>query len=126
MEEEKQQTIESKNPELEEKKQQTMESNNPKLLVVSPEKMIRVSSPSRDEDCSKSSSSSIPLVPLQLPKAFNYPERYKSPTDTMVSPITKGILARKTRPPSATAPSTLFQGVDSAPSINLHHNPGKV
>ncbi|KAJ9173197.1 hypothetical protein P3X46_016360 [Hevea brasiliensis] len=31
---------------------------------------------------------------LKVPKAFKYPERYRSPTDLMVSPITKGLLAR--------------------------------
>ncbi|KAL3723365.1 hypothetical protein ACJRO7_035538 [Eucalyptus globulus] len=31
---------------------------------------------------------------LKVPKAFKYPERYRSPTDLMVSPVTKGLLAR--------------------------------
>ncbi|XP_038881324.1 uncharacterized protein LOC120072868 [Benincasa hispida] len=31
---------------------------------------------------------------LKLPIAFKYPERYTSPTDLMISPISKGILAR--------------------------------
>ncbi|XP_075515647.1 uncharacterized protein LOC142550304 [Primulina tabacum] len=31
---------------------------------------------------------------LKVPKAFKYPERYKSPTDQMISPVTRGILAR--------------------------------
>ncbi|KAK7266566.1 hypothetical protein RIF29_19214 [Crotalaria pallida] len=31
---------------------------------------------------------------LRVPKAFKYPERYTSPTDLMMSPITKGLLAR--------------------------------
>ncbi|KAA0061342.1 uncharacterized protein E5676_scaffold692G00200 [Cucumis melo var. makuwa] len=31
---------------------------------------------------------------LKLPIAFKYPERYKSPTDLMISPISKGLLAR--------------------------------
>ncbi|KAI4352465.1 hypothetical protein L6164_006715 [Bauhinia variegata] len=31
---------------------------------------------------------------LRVPKAFKYPERYTSPTDMMVSPVTKGLLAR--------------------------------
>ncbi|CAL1357641.1 unnamed protein product [Linum trigynum] len=35
------------------------------------------------------------LVPLQVPKAFKYPERYRSPTDAMVSPITRGLMGRK-------------------------------
>ncbi|KAG6607098.1 hypothetical protein SDJN02_00407 [Cucurbita argyrosperma subsp. argyrosperma] len=31
---------------------------------------------------------------LKVPKAFKYHERYTSPTDLMMSPITKGLLAR--------------------------------
>ncbi|XVF60683.1 hypothetical protein PTKIN_Ptkin08bG0067800 [Pterospermum kingtungense] len=31
---------------------------------------------------------------LEVPKAFKYPERYRSPTDSMMSPVTKGLLAR--------------------------------
>ncbi|GMI98234.1 hypothetical protein HRI_003492700 [Hibiscus trionum] len=31
---------------------------------------------------------------LRVPKAFKYPERYRSPTDSMMSPVTKGLLAR--------------------------------
>ncbi|KAJ8749684.1 hypothetical protein K2173_010104 [Erythroxylum novogranatense] len=41
---------------------------------------------------------------LKVPKAFKYPERYRSPTDLMISPVTKGLLARNTKaallPPS--------------------------
>ncbi|XP_004489464.1 uncharacterized protein [Cicer arietinum] len=33
-------------------------------------------------------------VHLKLPKPFKYPERYTSPTDMMMSPVTKGLLAR--------------------------------
>ncbi|KAL4652853.1 hypothetical protein ACB092_01G261400 [Castanea dentata] len=31
---------------------------------------------------------------LKVPKAFKFPERYRSPTDSMMSPVTKGLLAR--------------------------------
>ncbi|KAG9140102.1 hypothetical protein Leryth_021126 [Lithospermum erythrorhizon] len=31
---------------------------------------------------------------LKVPKAFKFAERYTSPTDLMMSPITKGLLAR--------------------------------
>ncbi|KAJ4975040.1 hypothetical protein NE237_008214 [Protea cynaroides] len=31
---------------------------------------------------------------LQVPEAFKYQERYKSPTDFMMSPVSKGLLAR--------------------------------
>ncbi|KAF8408214.1 hypothetical protein HHK36_007359 [Tetracentron sinense] len=31
---------------------------------------------------------------LRVPKAFKYQERYRSPTDLMMSPVSKGLLAR--------------------------------
>ncbi|KAI3747994.1 hypothetical protein L6452_10792 [Arctium lappa] len=31
---------------------------------------------------------------LTVPKAFKYPEMYKSPTDQIMSPVSKGLLAR--------------------------------
>ncbi|KAL1809637.1 hypothetical protein ACET3Z_026627 [Daucus carota] len=31
---------------------------------------------------------------LKVPKPFKYPERYTSPTDLMVSPVSKGVIAR--------------------------------
>ncbi|XP_057481804.1 uncharacterized protein LOC130768732 isoform X2 [Actinidia eriantha] len=45
---------------------------------------------------------------LKVPKAFKYPERYRSPTDLMVSPISKGLLAR-TRKPGILLPPTIVQ-----------------
>ncbi|KAF7822413.1 hydroxyproline-rich protein [Senna tora] len=41
---------------------------------------------------------------LRVPKAFKYPERYTSPTDMMVSPVTKGLLARSRRGGGALIP----------------------
>ncbi|KAL0332151.1 UNVERIFIED_CONTAM: hypothetical protein Scaly_2116600 [Sesamum calycinum] len=46
---------------------------------------------------------------LKVPKAFKYRERYTSPTDQMMSPATRGILARSRKgsklfPPSANHP----------------------
>ncbi|KAH6774590.1 hydroxyproline-rich glycoprotein family protein [Perilla frutescens var. hirtella] len=43
---------------------------------------------------------------LKVPKPFKHPERYASPTDQMMSPVSRGILARgrkgsKLLPPSA-------------------------
>ncbi|KAF6171404.1 hypothetical protein GIB67_009545 [Kingdonia uniflora] len=35
---------------------------------------------------------------LKVPKALKYPERYRSPTDLMMSPISKGLLARGQKP----------------------------
>ncbi|KAB5516473.1 hypothetical protein DKX38_027121 [Salix brachista] len=43
--------------------------------------------------------------PLKVPKAFKYPERYRSPTDLMISPITKGILARNKKGGALLPPS---------------------
>ncbi|EEF34754.1 uncharacterized protein LOC8289594 [Ricinus communis] len=42
---------------------------------------------------------------LKVPKAFKYPERYRSPTDLMVSPITKGLLARNRKGAALLPPS---------------------
>ncbi|KAK4851274.1 hypothetical protein QYF36_013760 [Acer negundo] len=46
---------------------------------------------------------------LKVPKAFKYPERYRSPTDSMMSPVSKGLLARNRKggallPPSLNQP----------------------
>ncbi|KAI3799133.1 hypothetical protein L1987_34423 [Smallanthus sonchifolius] len=44
---------------------------------------------------------------LTVPKAFKYPEMYKSPTDQIMSPVSKGLLARtKSRKSSALLPSS--------------------
>ncbi|KAK6928096.1 hypothetical protein RJ641_006687 [Dillenia turbinata] len=45
---------------------------------------------------------------LKVPKAFKYSERYTSPTDLMVSPVTKGVLAR-TRKAGARLPPAFNQ-----------------
>ncbi|KAK9271633.1 hypothetical protein L1049_001996 [Liquidambar formosana] len=44
-------------------------------------------------DCRKSATPDR----LKVPKAFKYPERYTSPTDLMMSPVSKGLLARSRR-----------------------------
>ncbi|KAK3212462.1 hypothetical protein Dsin_017168 [Dipteronia sinensis] len=46
---------------------------------------------------------------LKVPKAFKYSERYRSPTDSMMSPVSKGLLARNRKggallPPSLNQP----------------------
>ncbi|KAK9050040.1 hypothetical protein SSX86_030991 [Deinandra increscens subsp. villosa] len=33
-------------------------------------------------------------TPLVIPKAFKHPEMYTSPTDSIMSPVSKGLLAR--------------------------------
>ncbi|BBM96796.1 hypothetical protein MPTK1_1g00810 [Marchantia polymorpha subsp. ruderalis] len=45
-----------------------------------------------------------PHIKVPPKKLFGYPERYKSPTDAMVSPISKGLLARNRRPARTLAP----------------------
>ncbi|XP_026386473.1 uncharacterized protein LOC113281819 [Papaver somniferum] len=48
------------------------------------------------------------INPLRLPKAFKSfkcPERYMSPTDKLMSPVSKGLLARSKRPGSLIPPS---------------------
>ncbi|PWA48035.1 hypothetical protein CTI12_AA494620 [Artemisia annua] len=42
---------------------------------------------------SPASNTSVPS-PLIVPKAFKYPEMYASPTDSIISPVSKDILAR--------------------------------
>ncbi|KAK1432918.1 hypothetical protein QVD17_09821 [Tagetes erecta] len=44
-------------------------------------------------------------APLVVPKAFKYPEMYTSPTDSIMSPISKGLLAR-TRSKKSSRPLT--------------------
>ncbi|EXB38104.1 hypothetical protein L484_021026 [Morus notabilis] len=42
---------------------------------------------------------------LKVPKAFKYPERYRSPTDSLMSPVTKGLLARSRKGGALLPPS---------------------
>ncbi|XP_062029590.1 uncharacterized protein LOC133745519 [Rosa rugosa] len=42
---------------------------------------------------------------LKVPKAFKFPERYTSPTDMIMSPVTKGLLARNRKGTSLLPPS---------------------
>ncbi|KAF9591542.1 hypothetical protein IFM89_004596 [Coptis chinensis] len=58
-------------------------------------------SPSSLENSSKNG---IP-DPLKVPIAFKYPERYRSPTDQMVSPVSKGLLARRKKLNSVLPPT---------------------
>ncbi|KAK8565992.1 hypothetical protein V6N13_021062 [Hibiscus sabdariffa] len=46
---------------------------------------------------------------LKVPKAFKYPERYRSPTDSMMSPVTKGILARNRKAGGSLLPPSINQ-----------------
>ncbi|CAA7038612.1 unnamed protein product [Microthlaspi erraticum] len=46
---------------------------------------------------------------LRVPVAFKHPERYRSPTDAIMSPVTKGLLARSRKASGSLIP----------PSFNL-------
>ncbi|XWS30165.1 hypothetical protein CRYUN_Cryun24cG0094300 [Craigia yunnanensis] len=46
---------------------------------------------------------------LKVPKAFKYPERYRSPTDSMMSPVTKGLLARNRKAGGSLLPPSINQ-----------------
>ncbi|KNA05151.1 hypothetical protein SOVF_193050 [Spinacia oleracea] len=60
---------------------------------------------------------------LKLPKAFKYPERYTSPTDNILSPISKGLLARKsTRGGALLPPSLIHSKIQEMQSANVDQN----
>ncbi|XP_039008062.1 uncharacterized protein LOC120136008 [Hibiscus syriacus] len=46
---------------------------------------------------------------LKVSKAFKYPERYRSPTDSIMSPVTKGILARNRKAGGSLLPPSINQ-----------------
>ncbi|ESR40064.1 Hydroxyproline-rich glycoprotein family protein [Citrus sinensis] len=50
---------------------------------------------------------------IKVPKAFKYPEsaRYRSPTDSMMSPVTKGLLARHRKGPALLPPTINHQQI---------------
>ncbi|XP_076891561.1 uncharacterized protein LOC143543009 [Bidens hawaiensis] len=56
---------------------------------------------------------------LTVPKAFKYPEMYKSPTDQIMSPVSKGLLAKSksmkssARLPPSAAPKQEHKGQGS-------------
>ena len=84
-----------------------------KSLMQSKPTMLDCITPAKEDQESENSGndlrkSSAPYH-LQVPKAFKFPERYRSPTDLMISPITKGLLARNGKggallPPSLNQP----------------------
>ncbi|GFP79757.1 hypothetical protein PHJA_000119200 [Phtheirospermum japonicum] len=46
---------------------------------------------------------------LKVPEAFKYPERYTSPTDQMMTPVTRGIIARSRKGSKLLPPSVANQ-----------------
>ncbi|KAH0997892.1 hypothetical protein GBA52_021756 [Prunus armeniaca] len=69
----------------------------------------RASSSNTEDENSQNSGNDLrkPTTPdrLKVPKAFKYPERYTSPTDLMMSPVTKGLLARNRKGGALLPPS---------------------
>ncbi|XP_050380915.1 uncharacterized protein LOC126798117 [Argentina anserina] len=63
----------------------------------------------RKDENSQNSSNDIHKITtpdrLKVPKAFKFPERYTSPTDKIMSPVTKGLLARNRKGSSLLPPS---------------------
>ncbi|KAJ7974312.1 Hydroxyproline-rich protein [Quillaja saponaria] len=73
----------------------------PKSPIQSEKTETECKTPSSNQDTDENNQNSCndlrkPITPdrLRVPKAFKYPERYTSPTDLMMSPVTKGVLAR--------------------------------
>ncbi|XP_043707223.1 uncharacterized protein LOC122656673 [Telopea speciosissima] len=67
---------------------------------------------SRDKKSQNSGKRKLTPDPLKVPEAFKYQERYKSPTDFMMSPVSKGVLARRRKtgehlPPAKNPPKLL-------------------
>ncbi|KAL2951100.1 hypothetical protein AAZX31_19G027700 [Glycine max] len=75
-----------------------------------PEPECKTPAPVQQQDPNDHNNSSNelhkPVTPnrLRVPKAFKYPERYTSPTDLIMSPVTKGLLARTRRGGGAVLP----------------------
>ncbi|RAL46802.1 hypothetical protein DM860_005081 [Cuscuta australis] len=71
--------------------------------------------PVQKENAGKPSLTGKTTIPdrLKLPKAFKYPERYTSPTDQIMSPVSKRLLcnAGRTRKAAAVA------AADAGPSL---------
>ncbi|XP_057769710.1 uncharacterized protein LOC130989678 [Salvia miltiorrhiza] len=62
---------------------------------------------------------------LNVPKPFKYSERYTSPTDQMMSPVSRGILARGRKGTKLLPPSTnqhKIQALKLQESNNPHPN----
>ncbi|RDX84602.1 hypothetical protein CR513_34330, partial [Mucuna pruriens] len=87
------------------------------IQTQTPQPECKTPTPVRQQDQNDHNSSNElrkPVTPdlLSVPKAFKYPERYTSPTDLMMSPVTKGLLARTKRggavlPPGKNQPKIL-------------------
>lgn len=63
---------------------------------------------------------------LKVPNAFKYPEseRYRSPTDSMMSPVSKGLLARHRKGPALLPPTINHQQIQEllVQNVGLFHN----
>ncbi|XP_047319494.1 uncharacterized protein LOC124922900 [Impatiens glandulifera] len=100
-----------------------MKNSSPEIFSVTPENNIlefkslpENNNNQKIHDCAVAGNLKTVVTPdrLKVPKPLKYPERYKSPTDQMMSPISKGILARTRKggggrllPPSLIQPKDL-------------------
>ncbi|KAG5059934.1 hypothetical protein JHK87_000963 [Glycine soja] len=73
-----------------------------------PEPECKTPTPLQQDPNDHNSSNELrkPVTPdrLRVPKAFKYAERYTSPTDLMMSPVTKGLFAKTRRGGGAVLP----------------------
>ncbi|CAK7355708.1 unnamed protein product [Dovyalis caffra] len=105
-----------------------------KRLMESKFTMVEcITPPKEDQEMDKKSENSSNDLrksrtpdPLKVPKAFKHPERYRSPTDLIISPITKGLLARNRKggallPPSLNQPKAQQCSKHSIWKIMLQH-----
>ncbi|GAB4828677.1 hypothetical protein Ancab_018343 [Ancistrocladus abbreviatus] len=65
-------------------------------------------------DCQKIKPGSGTPDRLKVPKACKYPERYTSPTDHMISPISRGLLARSRKPGMLLPPQHILPKMQDA------------
>ncbi|VVA96132.1 unnamed protein product [Arabis nemorensis] len=99
-----------------ESQQSNLESDHRKnadLSSESPPRPLTESDPSHESPPKASTDEPMKKIGtpdrLRVPVALKYPERYRSPTDAMMSPVTKGLLARNRKASGSLIP----------PSFNL-------
>lgn len=65
---------------------------------------LKKSLPFRERNMEEGKKLLPPHIKVPPKKLFGYPERYRSPTDAMVSPVSRGLLTRNRRPARTLAP----------------------
>ncbi|CAM6105146.1 unnamed protein product [Calypogeia fissa] len=66
--------------------------------------LLKKSLPFRERNMEEGRKLLPPHIKVPPKKLFGYPERYRSPTDAMVSPVSRGLLIRNRRPARTLAP----------------------